>query len=270
MKLIVLNKGQYEPAKEQFSSFFAKPEDSRNLIYSQRNTGNLLESIPRIEKNGCVIFPVRSVEEGNSLALVIGSFFRIDREQIFLQISKSVYYSGWLAYHQGNGRWLEPSTRPPFRSVSKWKFRKALAFKNWEVIDERNLPVGSSPGLGSQAEEFPASDKIIEVWCLDWEYYDKIVFSFYFDYTEDCFWSFNRKARELFGCVTTSDKLPLSEATRKRVKEMSNWYRTCLDWSNPGGESPWTEDDRMRYNKAESRLREDLRKELGDEYEIVE
>lgn len=267
MEVIVLSNGRFEPVGEQLDSFLSRPAEYRETVYSNRKTGNLLELKSWIESPCCVQFHVDTINEGCELGNALRSILRIDIEQIFIEISDGISYSGALALEQWNYLWLDPSTRPPFRNLSSWNFRKALIFENGGHVIQKNLPADSR--AKDIYSEFPNAEKIIEVWCKEWEYYDKYLLSFGFDYSDECFWARNRKAYEKYGYASKPDKLPLSEKTKQRVRELSEYYRTCLDWSNPGGDSPWSEDDWILYNKTESLLVENIRKELGKEYEIL-
>ena len=267
MEVIVLSKGRFEPVTEQLNNFLSKSAEYRETIYSQQKTGIFIESKSRVELPCCVLFHADTADEGCALGSALRSTLRIDIEQVFIEITKGIYYSGALAMEQWNYRWLDPSTRPPFRYLSSCDFRKAIIFEKGERVIQKNLPAGFR--ADDLLPEFPDADKLIEVWCKEWEYYDKYLFSFGFDYGDECFWACNRKANENFDYGSKADQFPLSEKTRLRVWELGRLYRTCLDWSNPGGESPWSEDDWILFNKTESLLVEDIRKELGVDYEIL-
>lgn len=45
----------------------------------------------------------------------------------------------------------------------------------------------------------------------------------------------NDAARDAFGVGHIEDELPLSDATRQRLEELSVWHDTALDWDDPGG-----------------------------------
>lgn len=267
MEVIILNEGRFEPVGEQLNNFLSRPAEYRETIYSQQKTGKIIESVSRTESPSRVIFHADTADEGCALGFALQRILRIDIEQIFIEISKGVYYSGALAMEQWNSRWRDPSTRPPFRYLSSWNFRKAVIFEKGERVIEKKLPAASC--TDDLFMEFPDADKIIEVWCREWEYFDKYLFSFGFDYGEECFWACNRKATAKFDYGSNVDQFPLSDKTKLRVRELGRGYRTCLDWSNPGGESPWSEADWILFNKTESQLVADIRRELGDDYEIL-
>jgi hypothetical protein len=259
MKVIVFNKGKYGVFHTQFHDFLHMDSGERERKYATRKTGNLLESIPRTEYPCGVVFDVENAEMGCAFCDDLPGLFNVQREQIFVEVRNGIYYSGWLADEQFRQK--------PFRILPSWDFRKALVFREGILVFERKmLPEEKVSVLNSI---HPETDKILEIWFTDWEFFDKFLIRYSHDYGEACFWPANNKSWDQYGIPIDVDRLPLSEKTKDRVRELCKWFDTCVDWSNPGGDSPWSNEERKKFSTESCLLFEDLQKELGDEYKII-
>ncbi|HEU4453205.1 MAG TPA: hypothetical protein VFR81_09090 [Longimicrobium sp.] len=47
------------------------------------------------------------------------------------------------------------------------------------------------------------------------------------------------------------------------------WHDTALDWDDPGGPSPWTDEESARFDRAAEDLLVGIRAELGPDFEVV-
>ena len=305
MNLIVLNESKFENFESQLDRFFSRCTEYREKMLSERERKNadlieslqfvkfpwqidqflsrlteyqeqeltkrpvltererknadLIESLQYIKFPWGVVFQISEGECGFSVLSALTQTLGVSPEQILIEVAVGIYYSGWLALEQWKNR--------PFQYLKEWKFRKAYFFKNKELVAKKKLPPGSD--ILNVSKEFPDADKILEVWCMEWEFYDKFVIDYWFEWGGQCLWGGNRKAKEKFGYAINVDKLPLSEPTKSLVTKMGKWHDTALDWSNPGhGESPWSREERLMFSRAELMLLDTLRKELGKEYEI--
>lgn len=97
---------------------------------------------------------------------------------------------------------------------------------------------------------------------------------YFFEYGSGvCLWVGNDAALDRFGDYAIDiEALPLCANTRRWLQHLIAWYDTGLDWDDPGGASPWTEDERARFDQAAQegfrRLVQELPEqdfELGDD-----
>jgi len=67
-----------------------------------------------------------------------------------------------------------------------------------------------------------------------------------------CLWTGNDVALNRFGdYAIDTEALPLSANTRHWLQHLIAWYDTGLDWDDPGdGASPWSDEERARFNLA--------------------
>ena len=83
-----------------------------------------------------------------------------------------------------------------------------------------------------------------------------------------CLWSANDDARERFGYPVDIDALGLSQNLRCSALYLVHWYDTSIDWSSPADPSPWSEDERVRFDTAARSFLGGLRQFLGPDFEI--
>jgi hypothetical protein len=74
----------------------------------------------------------------------------------------------------------------------------------------------------------------------------------------------------LYGYAVETEKLPLSENSRYKLKHLCAWYATSIDWDYPPGPSPWDGQERARFAAEVARFLPRLREELGPDYEVVD
>ena len=259
MKVIVLNKGKYGIFHTQLHDFLHKSSEEREKKYVTRKTGNLIESTLRIEYPCGVVFEVENAETGCTFCDDLPSLFNIQREQIFVEIRKGIHYSGWLADEQFR--------QEPFPILPSWAFRKELIFRDGVLISDRKLLPEENVSVHNAIH--PKTDKILEIWYTDWEFFDKFVIRYSHDYGGVCFCPENNKAWDKYGIPIDVDQLPLSEKTKDRMRELCRWFDTNIDWSNFAGDSPWSDEESKKFSAASGLLFEDLQKELGEGYKII-
>ena len=83
-----------------------------------------------------------------------------------------------------------------------------------------------------------------------------------------CLWSDNDAAREKFDYPVNFSKLTLSENLQRKALYIMAWYDTSLDWDYPPDPSPWSEEEKTRFNLAAQELYLDLCEKLGSELSI--
>ena len=71
-----------------------------------------------------------------------------------------------------------------------------------------------------------------------------------FEWGGGCLWCGNDAAREAFDVGSVEDRLPLSDATRRRLEELSGWHDTSLDWNDPAAPGPWPASESERFDRA--------------------
>jgi hypothetical protein len=90
-----------------------------------------------------------------------------------------------------------------------------------------------------------------------------------FEWGGGCLWCGNDAARSAFDVGPVEDRLPLSPATRQRLAELSAWHDGALDWEYPPDPSPWSAEDRERFERAAAEVLAAVQSELGPEFEVV-
>jgi hypothetical protein len=86
---------------------------------------------------------------------------------------------------------------------------------------------------------------------------------FFFDAGSNvCLWACDDATKARHGYTIDANDLPLSTNTRHWLHHLMAWYDTSLDWDNPGGASPWSDDEKARFQLAAqaglARLRQEL------------
>jgi hypothetical protein len=94
------------------------------------------------------------------------------------------------------------------------------------------------------------------------------VLRFFFDYGGTCLWAANGAARERFGYSVELSELPISDEMRHGLQMAGERFDSSLNWENPTGPSPWSDEDSEEFTQLTGRLLERLRASLGAEFEI--
>ena len=90
-----------------------------------------------------------------------------------------------------------------------------------------------------------------------------------FEWGGGCLWCGDDACRGRLGVGPVEDRLPLAEATRRRLDELSEWHDRSLDWNDPAAPGPWTAEEGVRFDEAAEELRATIQSELGPEFEVV-
>ena len=93
---------------------------------------------------------------------------------------------------------------------------------------------------------------------------------YWFEWHASCFWSADDETRARFGNSVSPEKLPLSEATVKWANELVVWHDQALNWDYPPDPGPWRQDECDRFNQAARKLLTTVRKELGEDFEVID
>jgi hypothetical protein len=95
------------------------------------------------------------------------------------------------------------------------------------------------------------------------------LFRYFFDAGSGvCLWSANDATREKFGYPVQLQDLQLPENLFREALHIMAWYDMSLDWSYPPNPSPWSEQERARFNEASQHLLLKLRQHLGPVFDI--
>jgi hypothetical protein len=85
-----------------------------------------------------------------------------------------------------------------------------------------------------------------------------------------CLWAADDATRQIFDYPIDIWNLALPENTKRQTAYLITWFDTSIDWNDPAGLSKWDTEETKRFNTATQRLLVELRKELGDQFEIVD
>ena len=94
------------------------------------------------------------------------------------------------------------------------------------------------------------------------------VLRFFFDYGGTCLWAANDAARERFGYAVDLAELPISDELRAALVRACERFDTSLNWDDPTGPSPWSEQESAEFRGSADRLLARLREALGSAFEI--
>lgn len=96
-------------------------------------------------------------------------------------------------------------------------------------------------------------------------------FRFFFDPgSGTCLWSDSEEARRRYDYAVDLKSLPLSENTYRALLHLVLWFDSSLDWDDPSGPGPWTEEEKARFRAATVQILADVRRELGNGYSIAD
>ena len=90
-----------------------------------------------------------------------------------------------------------------------------------------------------------------------------------FEWGGGCLWCGNDAAQRRFGVGCVEGKLPLTPETLRRLEELSAWHDRALNWEYPPAPSPWSHQERERFDVAAQEALKRIRTELGPDFEVV-
>jgi hypothetical protein len=94
---------------------------------------------------------------------------------------------------------------------------------------------------------------------------------FFFDAgSGTCLWAKGDAARERFGYAVALDDLPVSQNVRRALIHLCAWYDTSLDWDDPAGASPWSAEERGRFDTRATSVLAQLREALGPAFDVID
>ncbi|MDE6031309.1 MAG: hypothetical protein K2G32_06800 [Oscillospiraceae bacterium] len=102
----------------------------------------------------------------------------------------------------------------------------------------------------------------------------KYKFAFWFEWGNskkdcNCLWSQDDVTKDKYGYNVDISELPVSEDLIKLLFDLGMEHDESLDWSDPGGPSPWTDEQEQDFAARKAEARRRLQEELGSEYEIL-
>ncbi len=78
------------------------------------------------------------------------------------------------------------------------------------------------------------------------------------------------KSKDVFVPIGEYNRLPLSEQLIKELEKFDDAVMDILDWSNPGGESPMSFEERMDLYELSKDLCKKVQDELGGDYNVTD
>lgn len=90
----------------------------------------------------------------------------------------------------------------------------------------------------------------------------------FFEWGGGSLWCNNEAAMAAFDAGPVEDVVPISSETRQRLTKLSAWHDTALDWNDPPGPSPWSADEKARFDLAAAEILARIRAELGSDFQV--
>ena len=90
-----------------------------------------------------------------------------------------------------------------------------------------------------------------------------------FEWGGGCLWCGNDAALAAFNVGPVEDRLPLTPGARQQLINLSAWHDGALDWNYPPDPSPWSTEERGRFERAAAEVLAVVKLELGPEFEVV-
>ena len=97
---------------------------------------------------------------------------------------------------------------------------------------------------------------------------NKYQLSFWFEHGGFCIWGKNNNAKEKYGYAVKNDALPISGSLINNLNALEEEYATFLDWDYPQNPPLWTEEHKVDFLHRATIIYDQLRKELGAEFEV--
>ena len=91
---------------------------------------------------------------------------------------------------------------------------------------------------------------------------------FWFEHGGFCLWGMNEHAKAKYGYAIKNENLPIPYNLVVELNILEKEYSTYLNWDSPADPSPWTNEQKSNFANKANIAYEELKKELGLEYEI--
>lgn len=89
-----------------------------------------------------------------------------------------------------------------------------------------------------------------------------------FEWGGGCLWCNDDVTKERYGSGPIESVLPLSNKIKSELEELTEWHNHALDWNDPAGPSPWSDDEFEKFDKQALELLQTIQNELGKSYII--
>jgi hypothetical protein len=90
-----------------------------------------------------------------------------------------------------------------------------------------------------------------------------------FEWGGPCLWGMNEATKSSWGGYSGLETiLPLSDSTKAKLTELTNIHDEALDWTDPGGPSPWSNADFDRFEKEALAILAVIQTELGPDFRV--
>ncbi|MFH8371019.1 hypothetical protein [Streptomyces sp. NPDC018031] len=73
-----------------------------------------------------------------------------------------------------------------------------------------------------------------------------------------------------YGYPCELTRLPIGPALREEPARLCAWFQSSVDWTYPPGPSPWSGEQRERFDRQADAALASLRRELGDEWTVLD
>jgi hypothetical protein len=84
-----------------------------------------------------------------------------------------------------------------------------------------------------------------------------------------CMWSADEISKEKFdGYPVECNELPLPENLWRKLRYLTAWYDTSIDWSYLPDPTPWSNEECLRFNEEVSVTLKEVITKIGCEYTI--
>ena len=89
-----------------------------------------------------------------------------------------------------------------------------------------------------------------------------------FEWGGGCIWAGDDTTRDKYGVGPIEDSLSLTDATRKKLADITAWHDLSLNWEYPPDPGPWNAHEYERFEVTALAMRDHLQSELGDGFFI--
>jgi hypothetical protein len=85
-----------------------------------------------------------------------------------------------------------------------------------------------------------------------------------------CLWAANKSARDRFGHPIDTAVLRVSPGLRQEMSDVCAFFDSSVDWTDPGGPSPWPRTTSDAFARRADALLQRLRQELRPDFTIAD